>query len=115
MHFVICMFTSLVIFAVSVLFTEIFPKWFKGLLILMGSYTTGYGVMILIRKISELTSAYKEPWLFPGVWIASGVSLVVIILVKIYLNKTLDKRLEKREARRAKQLAKWAEKDKAAA
>lgn len=65
MHFVICMFIACICLITAVLFTEVFPKWFKAILALLGSATAGYAIAILIRKIAMWTNAFTKPQLLP--------------------------------------------------
>lgn len=87
MHFVICVFIALVCLITVILFKEVFPKWFKFVLALIASYTSGYAVAILIRKIAMMSEAYAKPTLFPLVWICSAVVLVLILVVTLIKNK----------------------------
>ena len=87
MHFVICVFISLICLASSILFTEVFPKWFKAAIALLSSFTTGYAISILIRKISMWTGAFAKPALMPVALMAAAATLVVIIIVKIMMKK----------------------------
>ena len=87
MHFVICVFIALICLVTAVLFTEVFPKWFKAILALIGSGTTGYAISILIRKIAMWTKAYDKPELLPVAGIAAAIVLVLVILVSIRLKK----------------------------
>lgn len=81
MHFVICIFIALICLATAVLFTEVFPKWFKAVLALLGSGATGYAISILIRKIAMWTKAFAKPELLPVTGIAAAIVLVVVIIV----------------------------------
>ena len=44
MHFVICAFIALICLITAILFTEVFPKWFKAFLTLIGAGTSGYAL-----------------------------------------------------------------------
>ena len=61
MHFVICVFISLLCLVTTVLFNNVFAKWLKLALTALGSFTTGYAISILIRKIALLTKAFEKP------------------------------------------------------
>lgn len=87
MHFVICVFITLICLATAVLFTEVFPKWFKALLALLGSATSGYAIAIFIRKIAILTKAFAKPELLPVAGISAAIVLVGIIIITNRLNK----------------------------
>ena len=65
MHFCICVFIALICLVTAVLFTEAFPKWFKAILAILGSFTSGWAISILIRKIAEWSGAYSKPELMP--------------------------------------------------
>ena len=52
MHFLLGLFVALVTLATGVLFTEVFPKWIKHIMTLIGAISSGYAISILIRKIS---------------------------------------------------------------
>lgn len=87
MHFVICVFIALICLVTAILFTEVFPKWLKAFLALLGSATSGYAISILIRKIAMWTKAYAKPDLLPVAGIAAVIVLVIIIIVTMMLNK----------------------------
>lgn len=87
MHFILGMFIACVTLVIGILFTEMFPKWVKILMIPIGALSSGYAISILIRKIAEETKAYSEPALYNTALIASAIMLVVIILVKVILKK----------------------------
>ncbi|MCD7893371.1 MAG: hypothetical protein LUG60_06675 [Erysipelotrichaceae bacterium] len=87
MHFVTGAFIACVCLAAAILFTEVFPKWFKYILALIGAFTSGYALAILIRRISELTSLYSEPKLWSTTGICTVVMLVVIIVVVTILHR----------------------------
>lgn len=87
MHFVICVFIALICLVTAVLFTEVFPKWFKAVLALIGAGTSGYATSIFIRKIAMWTKAFDKPDLLPLAGIASVVILVIIIVVTTMLKK----------------------------
>lgn len=87
MHFVICVFIALICLVTAILFTEVFPKWLKVFLALLGSLTSGYAISILIRKIAIWTKAYAKPDLLPVAGIATVAVLIVIIIVTMMLNK----------------------------
>lgn len=87
MHFILGAFVASLCLVTGILFTNIFPKWAKLLLIPVGALSSGYALSILIRKIAILTEAFTKPALYPTAAIASVVMLVVIIAVKIALNK----------------------------
>lgn len=82
MHFVICVFISLLCLVTTVLFTNVFAKWLKLALTALGSFTSGYAISILIRKIALLTKAFDKPDLWPVALIASVAVFVVVIIVK---------------------------------
>lgn len=82
MHFVICVFIALLCLVTTVLFTHVFPKWLKLALTVLGSFTSGYAISILIRKIAILTKAFEKPDLWPVALIASVAVFVVVIIVK---------------------------------
>ncbi|WP_028043437.1 hypothetical protein [Candidatus Stoquefichus massiliensis] len=85
MHFVICAFIALICLITAILFTEVFPKWFKAFLALLGAATSGYALAILIRKIAEWTKAYAKPELWTATGICIAVMLVLIIIVAVIL------------------------------
>ena len=87
MHFVICVFIALICLITAILFTEVFPKWFKGVLSLIGAGTSGYALAILIRKIAMWSKAFAKPELLPTAGICAGVMLVLIIIAVVVLNK----------------------------
>lgn len=87
MHFVICVFIALVCLVTAVLFTEVFPKWFKAVLAIVGSMTTGYAISILIRKIAMMTKAFAKPDLLPVAGIAGVVVFVIVIIVTMFNKK----------------------------
>ena len=82
MHFVICVFIALLCLVTTVLFTNVFPKWLKLALTVLGSFTSGYAISILIRKIAMLTNAFEKPELMPVALIAAVIVFVVVIIVK---------------------------------
>lgn len=87
MHFCICVFIALICLVTAILFTEVFPKWFKVILALLGSLTAGWATSIFIRKIAEWTSAFKKPELMPVGLISAVVILVLVIIVTTILKK----------------------------
>lgn len=87
MHFILGAFVASIALVTTILFAEVFPKWVKLLLALVGALSSGYAISILIRKIAILTSAFTKPGLYPTAAIASAIMLVVIIIVKVVLNK----------------------------
>lgn len=87
MHFVICMFIAFICLITAILFTEVFPKWFKAVLALIGSFTSGYALAILIRKIAMWSQAFDKPKLLPTAGICAVVVLVLIIIVVFILKK----------------------------
>lgn len=87
MHFVICVFIALICLITAILFTEVFPKWFKAILTLIGVGTSGYALAILIRKIAMWTNAFTKPQLLPTAGICAGVIFVLTVIVIILLNK----------------------------
>lgn len=91
MHFVICMFIACICLVTAVLFTEVFPKWFKGFLALLGSATAGYAIAILIRKIAMWTKAFSKPELLPTAGICAAVMLIIVIIVVFILKKKKSK------------------------
>lgn len=92
MHFVISVFVSICILALVILFTEVFPIWFKVVLALGGSATTGLSIAYAIRKIAEETKWYSKPDLLPTFGIASVCVLIVVIICTILLKKRRDKK-----------------------
>ncbi len=93
MHFVICVFIAVCALSLEVLFTEMFPKWFKCVLALTGAASSGYAIAILIRKIATWTKWYAQPKLLPTFYIAGPVCLVLIILVAFIIHKRNKKKL----------------------
>lgn len=87
MHFLLGLFVALVTLATGVLFTEVFPKWIKHIMTLIGAISSGYAISILIRKISEMSGLFEQPALYSTALIAGAIMLVVIIVTKIVLNK----------------------------
>ncbi len=87
MHFVICVFIALICLVTTVLFTEVFPKWFKAFLALIGAGTSGYAISIFIRKMAMWTKAFEKPDLLPVAGIAAVVVLVIIIVVSMISKK----------------------------
>lgn len=87
MHFVICVFIALICLITAILFTEVFPKWFKAVLALIGAGTSGYALSILIRKIAMWTKAFTKPQLLPTAGICAAIVLVCIIVAVVILNK----------------------------
>ena len=92
MHFVICMFIACICLITAVLFTEVFPKWFKAILALLGSATAGYAIAILIRKIAMWTNAFTKPQLLPTAGICAGIMLIIVISVVFILRKRKAKK-----------------------
>lgn len=92
MHFVICMFIACICLITAVLFTEVFPKWFKAILALLGSATAGYAMAILIRKIAMWTNAFTKPQLLPTAGICAGIMLIIVIIVVFILRKRKAKK-----------------------
>lgn len=91
MHFVICVFIALICLVTAIFFTEVFPKWFKAVLAIIGAGTTGYAISIFIRKIAMWTNAFAKPELLPVAGIASIVVLIIIIVVSMLLKKKKTK------------------------
>ncbi len=87
MHFVICMFIAFICLITDVLFTEVFPKWFKAILALLGSATAGYAIAILIRKIAMWTEAFTKPALLSTAGICAAITLIIVIIVVFILKK----------------------------
>lgn len=87
MHFVIYVFIALICLITAVLFTEVFPKWSKALLALIGAGTTGCALSILIRKIAIWSNAFAQPKLWSTAGICSVIVLVVIIIAVTMSNK----------------------------
>lgn len=87
MHFVICVFIALICLVTAVLFTEVFPKWFKAFLALIGAGTSGYAISIFIRKMAMWTKAFEKPDLLPVAGIAAVVVLGIIIVVAMVSKK----------------------------
>ena len=85
MHFVICAFIALICLITAILFTEVFPKWFKAVLALIGAATSGYALAILIRKIAIVSKAYAKPELWSTAGICAAVMLVIIIIATFVL------------------------------
>ena len=85
MHFVICAFIAFICLVTAILFTEVFPKWLKAFLALLGAATSGYAISIFIRKVAIWTKAFAKPDLLPVAGIAAVVMLVIIVTV--VLNK----------------------------
>ena len=92
MHFVICMFIACICLITAVLFTEVFPKWFKAILALLGSATAGYAIAILIRKIAMWTKAFTKPQLLPTSCICAGIMLIIVIIDVFILRKSKSKK-----------------------
>ena len=90
MHFVIFAFIASICLVTAILFTEVFPKWFKVILALIGSASSGYAIAILIRKIAIISKAYAKPELWPTVGICSIVMLIIAIST-IILHKKNNK------------------------
>jgi len=88
MHFVIGLFIALVCLALSVLFANVFPKWFKFVLAVVGVGTSGYALAILIRKIAILTKIYAQPKLWP----TTAICVVIMIIVTFVALKTIRKK-----------------------
>ena len=87
MHFILGAFVASITLITGILFAEVFPKWVKILMIPVGAISTGYAIAILIRKIAILTEAFSKPALQSTTLIATAVMFVVIVLVKVVLNK----------------------------
>lgn len=87
MHFVIFVFIALICLVTAILFTEVFPKWFKAVLAIIGSASSGYAISILIRKIAMVSEAYEAPELLPVAGIAAACVFVIVIIVTVVLNK----------------------------
>ncbi len=87
MHFVIGVFIAIICFITAILFKEVFPKWFKAILSLIGGFTSGYALAILIRKIAIESKAYAEPELWMTTGICTAVVLALIIIVTLIKNK----------------------------
>lgn len=87
MHFVICVFISLVCLVSTILFRDVFHKFVKIVLGVIGSYTAGYALAILIRKVAEWTGAFAQPKLFMTVWICFAVVLVATIITSLVQKK----------------------------
>lgn len=87
MHFVICVFVALICLVTAVLFTEVFPKWVKAILALLGAGTSGYAIAIFIRKIAILTKAFAKPQLLPTAGICFAAMLVVICVALSIVKK----------------------------
>ncbi len=91
MHFVIFAFIATICLVTAILFTEVFPRWFKVILALIGGASTGYAIAILIRKIAMTTKAFSKPALWTTTGICTVVVLIVILVVTILLNKKKKK------------------------
>lgn len=87
MHFVICAFIALICLITAILFTEVFPKWFKAFLTLLGAATSGYALAILIRKIAMWSKAFSKPELWMTTGICAAIVLVLTIIVVMILKK----------------------------
>lgn len=87
MHFVICVFIALICLVTTILFVEVFPRWFKAVLALIGAASSGYALSILIRKIAMWSKAFAKPQLLSTAGICAGIVLVLIIVVVMILNK----------------------------
>ena len=87
MHFVIFAFIATICLVTAILFTEVFPKWFKVILALIGGASSGYAIAILIRKIAMLSHAFAKPALWPTTGIATVIMLVIILIATIILHK----------------------------
>lgn len=87
MHFVICVFIALICLITAILFTEVFPKWFKAVIALIGAGTSGYALAILIRKIAMWTKAFAKPKLLTTAGICAVMMLFAIIIVVMIFNK----------------------------
>ncbi|MEG0452020.1 MAG: hypothetical protein RR558_03065 [Coprobacillus sp.] len=81
MHFVICGFIALICLVAAILFTEVFPKFFKAILALLGSFTSGYALAILIRKIAMTSKAFTVFPLWPTIGVCSAIMLLLVIIV----------------------------------
>lgn len=92
MHFVISVFVSICILSLVILFTEVFPVWFKVVLALGGSATTGLSIAYLIRKIAEQTKWYAKPELKSTFIIASICVLIIVIICSIVLKRRRDQK-----------------------
>lgn len=81
MHFVICVFIAVCALSLEVLFTEMFPKWFKCVLALTGAASfRAMPFAILIRKIATWTKWYAQPKLLPTFYIAGPVWCLLFLL-----------------------------------
>lgn len=87
MHFVICVFIALICLVAAILFTEVFPKPFKIILTLLGSFTSGYALAILIRKIAMTSKAFTVFPLWPTIGVCSVAILILIIIVVFVIKK----------------------------
>lgn len=87
MHFILGVFIACITLVTAILFEEIFPKWVKILMVPIGALSSGYAISILIRKIAEETNAFSEPKLYSTALIASAIMLVIIIIVRIIINR----------------------------
>ncbi len=87
MHFVICAFIALLCLVTTVLFTHVFPKWFKLVLTVLGSVTSGFAIAILISKIAVVTKAFSAPELLPAGLIAAVAVFIVVMIVKATILK----------------------------
>ena len=87
MHFVIGVFVALICLVTVVLFTEVFPKWLKAFLTLLGSASCGYAISIFIRKVSIWTNAFAKPAFIPLAGICAVIVLVLCIIVTMMLKK----------------------------
>lgn len=88
MHFVISAFVALMCLVSYVLFIEVFAKWFKVLLTVLGSLTTGYALAILLRKIAEMSSAFAKP----ALWTTSGIAAVIVFIIAIVVKTIIQKK-----------------------
>lgn len=87
MHFVISVFVALICLVTAILFKEVFPKWFKAILTLLGGFTSGYALAILIRKIAMMSKAFDKPELWMTTGICTAVIVVLIIIITAIMNK----------------------------
>lgn len=87
MHFILGMFIAGITLITGILFTEVFPKWVKILMIPVGAISGGYALAILIRKIAILSEAFTKPELYQTTLISAVIMLIIIIAVKLVLKK----------------------------
>ncbi|MGX8680476.1 MAG: hypothetical protein ACSW8B_03715 [bacterium] len=91
MHFVISVFIVVCIIALAVLFAEVFPRWVKIIMALLGSALGGYAAAILIRYIAKHTKWYAVPKLLDTFYITAPCALILTIIVVLIISKKSKK------------------------